>query len=187
MITQLFPVDFFVKVRPSNFEEILSNVSSLGVDDSSIQQDENWGSNCTVKTIHLDPDKWISILAPGIRQFCGQVGWNGNFAIHESWINFYKRGYFQEPHSHRGCDFASVVFLNNGEDYAKFYFQNRMSGYVPPLIEHLTGVSDSWYPNIEPGDMFFFPSYLLHGVSPHYSDEIRKTLSFNISFGNYER
>jgi len=187
MITQLFPLDFFIKVRPSNFEEILSNVSSLQVDDGSIQQDENWGSNCTVKTIHLDQDEWQSVLAPGIRQFCGQVGWNGNFVVHESWINFYKRGYFQEPHSHRGCDFASVVFLNNGEDYAKFYFQNRMSGYVPPLIEHLTGISDAWYPNIEPGDMFFFPSYLLHGVSPHYSDEIRKTLSFNISFGNYER
>jgi hypothetical protein len=181
MITQIFPVDFFVKVRPPNFEEIVSAVSPLELDDSSIQ-DENWGTNCMVKTIYLNEDVWRSILAPGVKQFCGQMGWKGDFQVLQPWLNFYKRGYFQEPHRHVNCDFAAVVFLNSGENYAQFYFQNRMMGYIPPLIEELASIGDSWYPNVEPGDMLFFPSYLLHGVTPHYSDEVRKTLSFNINF-----
>ena len=32
----------------------------------------------------------------------------------------------------------------------------------------------------------FFPGYMLHGVSPHKSDIIRKTLSFNLDIKNVE-
>jgi len=181
MITQLFPTDFFVKVRPPNLEEIFSKVSSIEVDIDSIQKRE-WSANCTVKTINLDQSEWVPLLTPGVQDFFKQVGFWGTINIEKPWINFYKRGYFQEVHHHsaNNSSFSSVLFLNSGRDYARFYFQNRMCGYIPPLIEKLANISDFWYPDVEPGDMLFFPSYLLHGVSPHCSDEIRKTLSFNI-------
>ena len=183
MIRQLFPVDFFVKVRPPNFEEIISKVTALN---SESIKGEKWSVNCNVKTIRLNQSEWVPILTPGVQKFFRQIGWQGNVVIQRPWINFYDRGCFQEVHHHANCDFASVLFLNSGEDYARFYFQNRMCGYIPPLIKRLADIGDFWYPDIEPGDMLFFPSYLLHGVSPHHSDEIRKTLSFNIECIDYE-
>lgn len=185
MITRLFPIDFFIKVTPPNIDEIISKVENLEVGDSELQ-DKDWGTNCIVKTTSLDRDEWRPILNPCLKQFCGQIGWNGGVQTDYPWVNFYKRNYFQEVHRHVNCDFASVLFLNSGENFARFYFQNRMMGFVPPLIEKLAHISDAWYPDIEPGDMFFFPSYLLHGVSPHLSDEVRKTLSFNITLTDYE-
>ena len=61
MITQIFPVDFFVKVRPPNFQEILATVSPFEMETSS-PQEGNWGNNCSVKTIYLDTNKWKSSL-----------------------------------------------------------------------------------------------------------------------------
>lgn len=185
MITQLFPIDFFIQIKPPNFEEILSKVNKIEVDDSEIQK-ENWGTNCIVKTISLDREEWRPILNPAIKQFCGQIGWNGSVQTDYPWVNFYKRNYFQEVHRHVNCDFATVLFLNSGEDFARFYFQNRMMGFIPPLIENLANIRDAWYPDIVPGDMLFFPAYTLHGVSPHLSEEVRKTLSFNITLSEHE-
>ena len=36
------------------------------------------------------------------------------------------------------------------------------------------------------GDVLLFPSHMLHGVSPHNSDIIRKTFSFNVIVTNVE-
>ena len=40
---------------------------------------------------------------------------------------------------------------------------------------------------LKAGDIMFFPGYMLHGVSPHKSDIIRKTLSFNLDIGSIEK
>ena len=181
-VTKIFPLDFFIKIRPPNFQEILSEVNKI---ESKVDLNEknvhSWGGNCNVKTVSLDKDKWIPFLNPAIKQFSVQVGINHLVSIDDPWINFYKRNYFQEVHHHANSDFATVLCLNSGENFAKFYFQNRLTGLIPPKIKELAGIGDSWYPSMEPGDMLFFPSYLLHGVTPHQSDDIRKTLSFNIT------
>ena len=181
-VNRIFPLDFFIKIRPPNFKEILSEVNKIESKvDLNEKNDHSWGSNCNVKTVSLDKDAWIPFLNPAIKQFSGQVGINHLVSIDAPWINFYKRNYFQEVHHHVNSDFATVLFLNSGENFAKFYFHNRLAGLIPPKIKTLASMGDSCFPPVEPGDMLFFPSYLLHGVTPHRSDEIRKTLSFNIT------
>ena len=68
------------------------------------------------------------------------------------------------------------MMLNSGKDFAGFYFANRMMGLTPTKYV----VDTSFVPDMEPGDVLFFPSYVLHGVSPHNSDIIRASISFNI-------
>ena len=41
------------------------------------------------------------------------------------------------------------------------------------------GLKSDIYKAFEKGDILFFPSHILHGLSSHNSDVIRKTLSFN--------
>ena len=35
--------------------------------------------------------------------------------------------------------------------------------------------------NVQKGEVIFFPGHVLHGVTPHLSDEVRKTIATNIS------
>ena len=67
------------------------------------------------------------------------------------------------------------------ENDAKFYFLNERSRVTS---EAWTGLSDTMGDSIsiepERGDILFFPSHMLHGVTPHKSDTPRITVSGNI-------
>ena len=41
-------------------------------------------------------------------------------------------------------------------------------------------MDDSWTPEPMKGDIIFFPSYFLHGVSVHQNESIRTTVSGNM-------
>ena len=41
-------------------------------------------------------------------------------------------------------------------------------------------MDDSWTPEPMKGDIIFFPSYFLHGVSVHKNDNVRTTVSGNM-------
>ena len=43
-------------------------------------------------------------------------------------------------------------------------------------------LDNKWWPNVKAGDIILFPSYLLHGVSPHKLRKPRTTISFNLQF-----
>ena len=170
----LFPSDFYIKVRAPNFEDICSEVErgyqTLERDDA------HWSEHCKVQTVHFEEDEFVRFLEPSFELFKEQYGYNGKIQCVDAWCNFYERGYFQEIHTHPDCDFAAAMILNSGPDFARFYFANRMMGLTPTKYV----VDTTFVPDMEPGDILFFPSYVLHGVSPHKSDIMRASLSFNI-------
>ena len=43
----------------------------------------------------------------------------------------------------------------------------------------MLGLGSAVFPKIESGDIIFFPGHMLHGVTPHESDEVRITMSAN--------
>ena len=177
-LKQLFPTDFYFQFQVPNCEQIISLIDLL---EESKSQDHNWASNCNVKTISLIKEEWKEYLNPSLKEFSRQIGYEGNIDIGSPWINYYSKGNFQEVHHHIECDFAAVFFANVGENFSRFYFQHRLAGLIPPKIDKLINLGDCWYTSINPGDMIVFPSYLLHGVTPHNSDLTRKTLSFNFT------
>ena len=52
-----------------------------------------------------------------------------------------------------------------------------MGGKLPS--ENLISNTNHHQPTVNKGDIIFFSSHLLHGVTCHENDEIRKTLSVN--------
>ena len=64
-------------------------------------------------------------------------------------------------------------------DKGEFYFYNRISVEVSKVW------CDSLYLDIQSinaskGDILFFPSHILHGVSPNKSENERRTVSINM-------
>ena len=177
-LTQLFPTDFYLHFYVPNYAQIMSLIDQV---EESKSQEHTWTDKCNVKTAGLIKEEWEEYLNPSLQEFSKQINHEGSIDICSPWINFYSKGNFQEVHHHTNCDFAAVFFANAGEDFSRFYFQSRFAGLTPPKIDKLINMGDCWYPATNPGSMIVFPSYVLHGVTPHNSDVMRKTLSFNFT------
>ena len=175
MLHKLFPHNhFFVIFKAPNAEELIEYVSQK----EEIFETQDWQFDCKLKTINCDWDEFLPLLAPSVQEFANHLGKPFEYKMYDPWINYYAKGFFQETHDHRYVDFASVFFPNAGENFGKFYFKNRDSTSLSPNW-CIYDFPDVFYPDIEAGDIMFFPANELHGVSVHNSDVIRKTLSCN--------
>ena len=110
-----------------------------------------------------------------------------NFTLYNPWMNFYKRGDHQEVHGHP-THLSGVFIANDGEEFSQFYFldKDNYSASISPSLGKILNYGGAHNVQLKAGDIMFFPGYMLHGVSPHKSDIIRKTLSFNLDIKNVE-
>lgn len=176
----LFSNNFYFQYRLPNhndFRRTLLSAKSYG------DEDFTWGELCKVKRESYHIDDWLNVLVEPVKLLSQELKITFKANISHPWVNMYERGGFQEIHYHDDCDIAAVVFLNDGPDFGKFYFWDaNHTAFTKPWIKMITkmGLSNIYYPEVKAGDIIFFPSHMMHGVSPHNSDTVRKTLSFNI-------
>ena len=182
----IFKSNFYTVYQAPNADELISKINTYTED--FIDNDKFvWGKVSHSDKIPLKWEDYIELLIPSINLFSKEFNINFNFTLYDPWINFYKRGDHQEVHGHTPHHLSCVFIVNDGEDFSNFYFfDNYWSSISPPLRDILNG-----YPihdvELKAGDIMFFPSYMSHGVSPHKSDIIRKSLSFDLDFINIEK
>ena len=94
----------------------------------------------------------IDLVSSKIKQACidylqadlSQLSFD--LAVVDCWCAVYEESNYTVPHTHFPSDFASVVYLEMGEDAAPIIFSNQI--VVNPL----------------PGTVVFFPGWLVHHV-----------------------
>jgi len=181
MINIPFPSEFYTVFPAPNADELISVIDEV----CNTKQVDNdffeWGKLCKVDRIPLLWQDFIDLYRPSMDIFCKKFNKDIKYTMYNPWINLYKRGYYQEIHDHAGHDISSVFFVNNGVDFGKFFFMDRHSCNFSDVYEDLISYSNQLKPNIKKGDIIFFSSHLLHGVSSHENDDIRKTLSVNFN------
>lgn len=177
MIYQVFNYNFFAQFQAVNKNELVEELNKEVVVGAN---DYDWASKCDVSTKRLNIDKYAELLQPNIDKFFETLQRKVNYVVNEAWLNTYKKGSFQEIHDHVPSDISCVFFLNHGKDFSEFYFRDRHSSDVSFKLRQTLGFADLWTPQIRAGDMLFFPSNVLHGVTKHNSDTLRKTLSYDI-------
>ena len=74
-----------------------------------------------------------------------------------------------------------MFFANDGENFSKLFFSDRNSCNFSCKYEELISYTNTHDLDYKKGDIIFFPSHLLHGVTSHESDVIRKTMSANLN------
>ena len=180
MIEIPFYNDFYSLILPDNHEEIIEHcLNATELPEESFQ----WGEVCLSEKVYLKLTGFTELLKPFIVEILSRVvEVPYSFSIEEIWKNTYHRYYHQESHSHTGSDLSFVIFMDDyKENDAKFYFLNERGRVTS---EVWTGLSDTMGDSIsiepERGDILFFPSHMLHGVTPHKSDTPRITVSGNI-------
>ena len=104
--------------------------------------------------------------------------------IERAWIVSQYAGDFNPPHLHRGnisgvgyLKIPSSIRLNKEKDLAGLisFFDGRVSmpRNSPPLVKH----RETFKPKV--GDLYIFPSFLMHDVHPFRGDGERRCFSFN--------
>ena len=184
MIEVPFWNDFFSWVSPENKNEIIEHCMNPSLELS--KEEFEWGENCISEKVHLKLTGFNELLKPYIIQVLSEVideDMPYGFSVEEVWKNTYHRYYHQEQHDHQGYELSFVIFMNDyQENDAKFYFVNERTRVTAESWGDVSALmSDSLPIEGKKGDIVFFPSHMLHGVSPHQSDNPRVTISGNIS------
>ena len=181
----LFVSNFYAKYQASNAKELIEFID--GYAESDIDNSEfSWGDLCSSNKIPLGAasigskvSEFTSLLKPNLDLFANKLDLNFNYRIDDAWINLYKIGDHQEIHSHYPSHMSCVFFANSGEGFSKLYLRDRNNTNIHPRVANLVGYRDEHIIDYKEGDILFFPGGMLHGVSPHNSSVVRKTLSFN--------
>jgi uncharacterized protein (TIGR02466 family) len=108
-----------------------------------------------------------------------------DWSIKEIWANFLQAGGQQTMHNHANCFISGVLYLSAVDASAGTVFTKGPGGrdYVFGNSGERVSLNafnaDKWVvPEVAPGDLVLFPSYLLHEVPPNRGG-LRITLAFN--------
>lgn len=117
----------------------------------------------------------------GALLFGERLGWS----IKEMWVNVLDAGGHQAMHNHANSFISGVVYLTATHPDSRTVFMKSPGGVDFSFKNDHAGVvngpynADKWVsPQPEPGDLVFFPSYLMHAV-PHNRGERRITMALN--------
>lgn len=104
--------------------------------------------------------------------------------IDSAWINKNDKNHYNNPHVHIGFNFAGVYYVDVPSNGGHLVFiRNDISSEMVQNDEFIEKEFDPrWHVYPKKNMLVLFPSNLLHFVKPHYEDNSRISLAFNIKF-----
>ena len=113
-----------------------------------------------------------NILSKEIELFEKNVGFN--LISSEVWFQKYESNMNHAVHNHGPTGFSSVCFI----EYDKH--NHNPTTFISPFGNYITGELERYQPDVEEGDIIFFPSNLLHYAPTNLSKITRTIISFNL-------
>ena len=183
----IFSNSFYLLFSLPNKKEVFESVTNSQYVNKELTSRIKWNENCRVEVEELYPNKVGHVLVPSIELFLEHIGAKKSVKLLDIWKNTYNKDGFQEIHDHvdNEVQLSGCIFLEDQtKDTSRFYFYNRHNTELVMWKEIMNDqtLNHSWSPNIKAGDIIFFPSYMLHGVTPHKLRKPRTTISFNLKF-----
>ena len=96
------------------------------------------------------------------------------FSSSEVWFQKYERNMNHAVHTHGPMGFSSVCFVEYDKNF------HKPTTFISPFGNYITGELERYEPDVEEGDIIFFPSNLLHYAPINTSDKERIISSFNL-------
>lgn len=98
--------------------------------------------------------------------------------FHNSWANINDKGAWNKPHLHNGCFYSGVMYIDadgTEGDFSAIDTNHKVVGTFP----NTPRIIESWKVSPKTGDVYLFPSGLMHMVEPNYTNKERYSISFN--------
>ena len=94
--------------------------------------------------------------------------------VGEVWFQQYYKTQFHSPHNHGACGYSSVTYIKFNKD------KHTPTIFIAPFTDPKGDIIE-FVPEIDEGNIIFFPSMINHYVVPNKSSDIRIILSFNVN------
>ena len=94
--------------------------------------------------------------------------------ISDIWSVSYTKGEYHSPHNHGSCGYSSVTYIKFNKD------KHIPTIFIAPFTDPKGNIIE-YAPEIDEGNIIFFPSMINHYVLPNKSSDIRIILSFNLN------
>ena len=190
-IHSLFPTPLLVSSFPPSFSRIIPWLDSQPME--SLEAASNSINGTTSENTYiLNEDECLEIknfLLEKSLILGKSLGYKcDHYKITQSWITHKRPNQSHHPHMHTNSLFSGVFFYGN---QINSIISSSILLHKPPSILsfHITNDEDlpptpysmATYPfTPSPGDFIIFPSSLIHSVLENNTNEIRKSLAFNI-------
>tara|TARA_B100000902_G_scaffold82384_1_gene86963 strand:- start:3966 stop:4640 length:675 start_codon:yes stop_codon:yes gene_type:complete len=102
-----------------------------------------------------------------------------NVELHNSWANINYPGAWNAPHLHNGCFYSGVFFIHADGDEGDFRAIDTDHKIVSNFPASQQRIWESMPIAPKTGDLYLFPSGLMHMVEPNLTDKDRYSISFN--------
>ena len=99
--------------------------------------------------------------------------------LHNSWANINYPGAWNAPHLHNGCFYSGVFFIHADGDEGDFRAIDTDHKIVSNFPASQQRIWESKPIAPKTGDLYLFPSGLMHMVEPNLTDKDRYSVSFN--------
>ena len=99
--------------------------------------------------------------------------------LHNSWANINYPGAWNAPHLHNGCFYSGVFFIHADGDEGDFRAIDTDHKIVSNFPASQQRIWESMPIEPKTGDLYLFPSGLMHMVEPNLTNKDRYSISFN--------
>jgi len=181
----LFKTDLYAKQLDFDNTKILKYISKIDKD-TVIVKASNFGGWHS----HFYFDPFPSCLEPlnkEINKFVKETihkdfKVRGDLSVHNGWFIVNKKGDFNKPHKHPPYTFSGVYYLKCNDDSGELIFNNQaeMNNYAVNYTNFNSSNSKDFYIKPQVGQLYIWPAWIEHYVTPNKSDSERIVYSFNI-------
>ena len=122
---------------------------------------------------------FIRALRDELVPFLGIEKNTAEVELHNSWANINYPGAWNAPHLHNGCFYSGVFFIHADGDEGDFRAVDTDHKIVSNFPHTQQRIWESWAVRPKTGDLYLFPSGLMHMVEPNLTKKDRYSISFN--------
>lgn len=184
----LFPTPFLIR-REAIGPEFVSRLQARAI---ASTKEDNVRTDLLSHTAMVSPER-EPLFEELTQRIIDEIGFYGEqllgdsfrWTIKEMWMNVLEPGGSQFMHTHANSLISGIIYLSELHPTARTIF-SKSPGANEFIFKHdaADGKSNKYNaerwmaPDMKPGDLVLYPSYLLHGVPPNQGGQ-RVSLAFN--------
>ena len=182
----LFVHDFPIEQLDTIQQEIKNSINDISADKKNSPWGDRVETTFSKEQLVNDVEQYglqalHSAILESVNSYCGNIKYpNPDFALTESWFNFYQTSDFQYDHTHPQNRISGVYYYNATESDGKIRFQtpnpHMQFGGFPS--DRIAVDAVSYRPKT--GRIILFPSWLSHRVNINETTGERISIAFNL-------